>query len=87
VLRSLNNHPKPAETVIANHLAVVEEALCLGCETCLERCQMRAITITDDAAVEDGRADAPYGPEKGSVVGFLRLKCVSSLDRARCSHL
>lgn len=45
VLRALNKHPYPAKLVISNYYAVVEETLCTGCENCLERCQMGAITI------------------------------------------
>ena len=52
VLAALNKHPKPAELVIANHLAVVEEEDCTGCETCLERCQMDALSMTDDETAE-----------------------------------
>ena len=46
VLRSLKKQPKPAEAVQSNYFARVEDELCTGCETCLERCQMEAIDIT-----------------------------------------
>lgn len=48
VLRSLNRHPKPAELVIANHRAEVDTEVCTGCETCLDRCQMGALSMGDD---------------------------------------
>ncbi|MFH1139146.1 MAG: 4Fe-4S binding protein [Pseudomonadota bacterium] len=48
VLRALNKHPKPAEMVFSNHFAQVDEDLCTGCETCLDRCQMGAIAMNDD---------------------------------------
>jgi len=45
-LTSLKHHPKPAAMVFANYFARVDEDLCTGCETCLERCQMDAISIS-----------------------------------------
>ena len=53
VLRSLNNHPKPAEVVFSNHQASIDAGACTGCEICLERCQMRAIKMDDDVAEID----------------------------------
>ncbi|MEW5912194.1 MAG: 4Fe-4S binding protein [Thermodesulfobacteriota bacterium] len=54
VLRSLNKHPRPASLVLSNHYAVVEADECTGCETCLERCQMGAISLDGEgvAAVD-----------------------------------
>jgi Pyruvate/2-oxoacid:ferredoxin oxidoreductase delta subunit len=46
-LTSLKGHPKPAQLVFSNHYARVDEALCTGCETCLERCQMDAIFLNE----------------------------------------
>ena len=34
--------------VYSNHFAAVDADLCTGCETCLERCQMDAITLNED---------------------------------------
>ena len=48
ILRGLNKLDRPAEVVISNYCAVVTPDLCDGCETCLDRCQMRAITINED---------------------------------------
>ena len=54
VLRALNKHPKPAELVFSNHFAAVETDDCTGCETCLDRCQMHALSMnTDGLAVVD----------------------------------
>ncbi len=50
VLRSLKMHPTPAEMVQSNYFAQVDEAECTGCETCLDRCQMDAIDVTDGIA-------------------------------------
>ena len=52
VLRSLKSYPKPAELVYSNHFAVVDADLCTGCETCLERCQMEAISLNADEVAE-----------------------------------
>jgi len=53
VLRSLKLQPKPAEAVQSNYFAVVDEELCAGCETCVERCQMEAVAVAEDVAVID----------------------------------
>jgi H+/Na+-translocating ferredoxin:NAD+ oxidoreductase subunit B len=52
VLKALNKHPKPAEMVFSNHLAMVDNDECTGCEQCLERCQMNAISMNDDELAE-----------------------------------
>lgn len=44
-LAALKHHPKPAAMVFTNYFAQVDEDVCAGCETCLERCQMDAIRI------------------------------------------
>ena len=48
MLRSLKKHPRPAEMVVANYFAQVDEDLCVGCEICLDRCQMEAISMGDE---------------------------------------
>jgi uncharacterized Fe-S center protein len=53
MLRSLKMQPKPAEAVRSNYFAQVDAGLCTGCETCLERCQMDAIALTDGIAAVD----------------------------------
>lgn len=53
-LRSIKKHPRPVERVVSNYYAEVDPDLCASCETCLERCQMDAITMgPDDVAVVD----------------------------------
>jgi electron transport complex protein RnfB len=47
MLRSLKKQPNPAEAVQSNYYARVDEALCTGCETCVERCQMEAVELVD----------------------------------------
>jgi len=48
VLKSLNEYPKPAEMVFSNYFAGIDEEECVGCEACLDRCQMGALTMSDD---------------------------------------
>ena len=52
VLRALNQHPKPSEIVFSNNIAGIETELCIGCQTCIDRCQMRALTINDQDRAE-----------------------------------
>ena len=57
VLLSLKKQPKPAELVFSNYFARVAKEECTGCEACLERCQMDAISIGDEgtAVIDDDR--------------------------------
>ena len=52
VLKALNKHPRPAELVFSNHMAMVESDECTGCETCLDRCQMNALRINAGEVAE-----------------------------------
>lgn len=47
VLRALNQHPNPSEIVFSNYVAELEPDRCIGCETCVDRCQMHALTMND----------------------------------------
>jgi len=53
MLRSLKKQVVPAAAVKSNYYAVVAAEECTGCETCLERCQMEAVSIVDEKAVID----------------------------------
>jgi Fe-S-cluster-containing hydrogenase component 2 len=53
ILRSIKMHPKPAEKVLSNYYAAIDDNACSACETCLDRCQMDAITIINDSAQVD----------------------------------
>jgi Pyruvate/2-oxoacid:ferredoxin oxidoreductase delta subunit len=48
VLRALNKHPKPVDLVFSNHFARVDADACTGCEACLDRCQMNALSVSDE---------------------------------------
>ncbi len=52
MLRALKKHPRPVEMVVTNHYALVDEDLCVGCEVCLDRCQMDAITMGEDGTAQ-----------------------------------
>jgi Pyruvate/2-oxoacid:ferredoxin oxidoreductase delta subunit len=42
---------KPVQFFSTNYYVQVDSEICLGCETCLNRCQMEAIDIIDDVAL------------------------------------
>ena len=48
VLTNIKRHPRPAELVVSNYYAEVDEDLCCACETCLDRCQMEAISMGEE---------------------------------------
>jgi Fe-S-cluster-containing hydrogenase component 2 len=51
MLLHLKKQPKPALAVSSPFVALHDPAICVGCETCVERCQMQALTMADDVAV------------------------------------
>ncbi len=53
VLTSAKKYPKPAELVASNYYAKINAELCNGCEICIKRCQMEAISIEDKKAIVD----------------------------------
>ncbi len=55
VLRGIKKHPRPADMVFSSYIARVDEDACTACETCLDRCQMEAITVDDVAVVDEAR--------------------------------
>ncbi len=52
VLKNMKTLDKPARVIHTNYYAQVDEAACIGCEACVERCQMDAITVNDIARVD-----------------------------------
>jgi Na+-translocating ferredoxin:NAD+ oxidoreductase subunit B len=50
VLRTVRRHPQPASIVHSAFFAVIDAALCEGCGTCLDRCQMDAIQLDNGFA-------------------------------------
>ncbi len=47
-LRGMKELARPVDFFGTNFHAIVDSDLCSGCETCLDRCQMDALTIIDD---------------------------------------
>jgi ferredoxin len=52
VLQALNHHPQPADMVFSNYFAAVDQEICGGCETCVDRCQTAAISMNEDDCSE-----------------------------------
>lgn len=50
VITNLKKLEKPWEMIITNYYAQVDSDLCIGCETCLNRCQMNAIVMNNSVA-------------------------------------
>jgi NAD-dependent dihydropyrimidine dehydrogenase PreA subunit len=44
ILQGIKQHPKPSEVVVNAFIARLDPDLCENCGTCLERCQMEALT-------------------------------------------
>jgi electron transport complex protein RnfB len=54
VLGWIKRQPKPAEAASSAFIAQYDADLCEGCETCLDRCQMDALTAQDGGVAFDG---------------------------------
>lgn len=52
VLKSLNGYPKPAEMVFSNYYATIDAEACIGCEACVDRCQMNALSMNGEECAE-----------------------------------
>lgn len=53
VLTTAKKFPRPAEYFHTNYFAEVDSELCTGCESCISRCQMKAISLVDKVANVD----------------------------------
>jgi ferredoxin len=51
-LVTLKSLPNPVDYTSCNYRAVIDKELCSGCGTCVERCQMVAITLNDVALLD-----------------------------------
>jgi Na+-translocating ferredoxin:NAD+ oxidoreductase subunit B len=51
ILQGVSLFNAPVRTVSSNYQAVVEADTCSGCGECVDRCQMKAVTLEDDLAV------------------------------------
>jgi electron transport complex protein RnfB len=53
VLRWIKRQPKPAQAASSAFIAHFDAELCQGCETCLDRCQMEALSADGDRVALD----------------------------------
>ncbi len=53
VLHNAKRFDRPVEIFATNYYAEVDEDLCSGCETCVERCQMEAVSMEDNISTID----------------------------------
>lgn len=51
ILRGINEFGIKNSVAAANYFSVIDQEKCLGCGTCVERCQMKAITLEKDIAI------------------------------------
>ena len=51
ILVNLKRHPCPAAMAASSFVARIDGETCIGCETCIDRCQMEALSMEDDHAV------------------------------------
>jgi electron transport complex protein RnfB len=47
MLGTLRSLPKPVDYWATNYYATVDTEVCNGCATCVETCQMEAVTLAD----------------------------------------
>ena len=52
ILGAVKKLPKPAELVFSNYQSAIIGENCTGCEICLDRCQMEAITMNKDGVAQ-----------------------------------
>ena len=51
LLSAVKKSPRPADMYASNYYAEVDSAVCQGCGTCVQRCQLESRTIVDGKAV------------------------------------
>ena len=52
ILGAVKKFPKPADLVFSNYQSAINGENCTGCEICLDRCQMEAITMNKDGVAQ-----------------------------------
>jgi electron transport complex protein RnfB len=52
-LSGLKLLPRPVDLFSTNHYVQIDQELCTGCETCIERCQMDALKMVDGISTVD----------------------------------
>jgi len=90
LLTNLKKLDRPWELITSNFYAEVDSDLCIGCETCIERCIMDAIQITNNVAIVDKLLCIGCGnctvtcPEKAVI---LQQKETESIPPETTQHL
>lgn len=51
VLKSIKHHPEPGKLVVSAFHAELDAESCIGCEICVDRCQMEALSMNNGKAV------------------------------------
>jgi len=51
-LSNIKNMANPAELVISNHKTLIDSKICNGCEACIGRCRVSAITMNSDGLAQ-----------------------------------
>ena len=69
ILNGLKHYPKPAEVVVSSFIARFDPDACVGCNVCLGRCQMQAISS------EGGRTK--FNPDRCIGCGLCVSTCSS----------
>ncbi len=54
-MAAIKKHPDPASIVFSNYIVNIANQDCTGCESCLERCQMDALSVGEDGMIEVAR--------------------------------
>lgn len=83
VLTMAKQFPKPAEYYSSDFYAQSNPELCNGCEVCVKRCQMDAITLVDEKAIVD--LDRCIGC--GNCVATCGQKAVFLIKKEKISDL
>ena len=51
LLSAVQKHPRPVELYASNYYAEVDSELCIGCGTCVDRCQLKAMFLDKGKSV------------------------------------
>lgn len=79
VLRGVSTVEKPRELVRTDYLAKVDGDLCIGCEICVDRCQLGALQVIDSKCVVDTERCIGCGVcSQSCPEGALRVSKVTS---------
>ncbi|MFC1829347.1 4Fe-4S binding protein [Thermodesulfobacteriota bacterium] len=81
ILKNLKEMDNPAEAMCTNYYARVDEDECASCGTCVERCQMDAVTVDDVARIDVSRCIGCGLCVTTCEVGAIRLVAKDEANR------